>query len=187
MTTETITQTNLSATANNDAPAQRGEIITPPPGPGLDASLIYGQIRRRIWTNLDLKTDDGLALAMMCEGEGGKPVASAINETILLRAVYIHDWSKQVMDEQTGELITQVLQRTVLIAADGMIYSCSSTGVLDSLRVLIAAKGQGPWDPPLPVKLLQIQFKRSDSGEPGRIFKLQYVPPAKPAGGRGRK
>lgn len=186
-TTTTAPTTNDQSHATPVEP--RGEMIqapaSPPMIPGKDTSLLGGDQQQRVWTNLDLATDEGLSQAMMCMSAGCKKFEMHLNTVIKLHAVYLHD--VEMVDPESGEVTN--LKRIVLLDENGEGYECCSSGVLQCLRILLTAKGLGPWKPGLPVKLIQVSFTRKDNGQPGRIFKLLYCPEPKgqPAAARGRK
>ena len=60
----------------------------------------------------------------------------------------------QFIDEETGE--TTPGNRTILIDTNGISYGCSSTGVYNALRNLIAIFGSPTWADGLPVRVGQI-------------------------------
>jgi hypothetical protein len=183
---ETATKTEAPAGNGDLATAQGGMIPAPaaPPAPGKDLSLLMSPQRIRSFTNLDVKSDEGLALLTRCEAQSGKKFEECINLKINLVAVYIKTWWKIEVSEEGEETQTEQA-RIVLIDDQNETYGCSSVGVRDSLREIVAAKGIGPWRPGLPVRLVQVAFTRKKTGggagEPGRIFKLLYEPEPKPA------
>ena len=50
--------------------------------------------------------------------------------------------------------------RTVLIDVDGQTASFGSDGIVRALDMLIACRGPGPWNPPIPVRLKQYSTAR---------------------------
>lgn len=68
-------------------------------------------------------------------------------EPFLLRTWGAHKVEKP--DEETGEV--RVWVRVVLIDAAGDTLSFGSKGILRSLDLLRALRGDGPYDPPLPI------------------------------------
>lgn len=73
----------------------------------------------------------------------------------------------QFVDEETGE--TTPGNRTILIDTNGISYGCSSTGVYNALRNLIAIFGSPTWADGLTVRVGQI------SKGVNRIITLEIV------------
>lgn len=75
----------------------------------------------------------------------------------------------QFVREETGELIQAI--RCLLPQPEGPPIKFVSIGVLESLgRICSTLRRSPPFDPPLPVKLVQHKTRNG-----GRVFKLQVV------------
>lgn len=81
-----------------------------------------------------------------------KPLADSLNQQIDLTNFIVQSVSLQ--DENTGEITDA--PRVTLIAADGVAYHATSTGLLSALRNIIATLGEpDSWPEPLPVKVVE--------------------------------
>jgi Phage Single-stranded DNA-binding protein len=64
----------------------------------------------------------------------------------------------EMTDDRTGELLN--LPRTVFVAPDGSAVPFVSMGVMDSLELLVASLGAGPWDPPLKLSVRESKTRK---------------------------
>lgn len=79
-------------------------------------------------------------------------ITDMVGKEIAIRDVVVA--TCQFVDEETGE--TTPGNRTILIDTNGVSYGCSSTGVYNALRNLIAIFGSPTWSDGLPVRVGQI-------------------------------
>lgn len=79
-------------------------------------------------------------------------ITDMVGKEIAIRDVVVA--TCQFVDEETGE--TTPGNRTILIDTKGISYGCSSTGVYNALRNLIAIFGTPTWVDGLPVRVGQI-------------------------------
>lgn len=79
-------------------------------------------------------------------------ITDMVGKEIAIRDVVVA--TCQFVDEETGE--TTPGNRTILIDTNGISYGCSSTGVYNALRNLIAIFGTPTWADGLPVRVGQI-------------------------------
>lgn len=92
-------------------------------------------------------------------------ITDMVGKEIRIRDVVVA--TCQFVDEETGE--TTPGNRTILIDCDGVSYGCSSTGVYNALRNLIAIFGSPTWADGLTVRVGQI------SKGVNRIITLEIV------------
>lgn len=69
-------------------------------------------------------------------------------------------------DDKSREYMPVI--RVVLIAQDGKTLAFTSDGVVASLDMIRALRGDGPYDPPLPVVVKEVKTRRGF-----RLYKLQ--------------
>lgn len=79
-------------------------------------------------------------------------ITDMVGKEIAIRDVVVA--TCQFVDEETGE--TTPGNRTILIDTNGVSYGCSSTGVYNALRNLIAIFGHPTWADGLSVRVGQI-------------------------------
>ena len=79
-------------------------------------------------------------------------ITDMVGKEIAIRDVVVA--TCQFVDEETGE--TTPGNRTILIDTNGISYGCSSTGVYNALRNLIAIFGSPTWADGLAVRVGQI-------------------------------
>lgn len=136
---------------------------------GLVAKWVPEEIARGFLytTSLPNNTDlERLAVLDIIEGQyldGGE----MIGQTFLLGHYVAHP--VQITQRETGEVVDAI--RTLFIQPEGPPVKFCSSGVLKSLgRICAMLKRTPPFDPPIPVKLIQAK-----AGKEARIFKLQVV------------
>lgn len=64
----------------------------------------------------------------------------------------------EIANEETGEI--SIVPRVVLIAEDGKSYQATSYGIANSVRNLVQAVGNAPWQPALQLEVKQRPTKR---------------------------
>lgn len=120
-----------------------------------------------VYTNIDLQGRDGLVRQMKvtskCDIEG----ESLSEEPFAFSHFYAH--VVYPMDAATGEV--QRCVRVVLMSPGGQTTSFTSGGVIDSLDMIRRSLGDGPYDPPLMVKLARIKTRHKRT-----IFRLEVLP-----------
>lgn len=113
-----------------------------------------------IWSSIE----DPMAVIAMLNEE--TKLSDHIGETILVRDVVGH--VVRMTDEKTGEVKDQA--RTVVITPEGVGYSCVSSGVNTSIKILVSLLGAPPWTEPL---RLMVREQRTRAGF--RVMKLVPV------------
>ena len=108
-------------------------------------------------TNARESGREGLRLAMKAASQPTVPVEGAMQVPFPVRWYYCH--SVPLVNQVTGEVDDRV--RIVLISPDGETCSCCSTGVLDSLDLIRRYAGDGPYDPPLPVRFVESRTRQN--------------------------
>lgn len=137
-----------------------------------------------IATNIDVMGDAGLALLMKCTGQPTVPSDTLDGVPFPVKFYYAH--MVELANQRTGEIESRV--RLVLVSPEGETCSFVSQGVIDSLDLIRRFKGDGPYNPPLKVKVTR-QKTRSQN----IVLRLEFVPNehAEAAtvdhGGQGRK
>lgn len=99
---------------------------------------------------------------------GAQGVADETPETIGEKPFPLAYWLvKRVLrtDEATGEI--KASARTTLVTADGVRFACESLGVLESLDLIRQIYGDGPYDPPI-----RVRVERSKTGQGRRYYYL---------------
>lgn len=78
-----------------------------------------------------------------------KPIGEYVGQTIQVVHFMAHE--VQLPDMATGELVDKV--RIVMKLADGTTTDCFSPSFMKGFRWLAVQLGDGPWDPPLQLKI----------------------------------
>lgn len=134
------------------------------------------------WTNLDLSSPTVKSWVLGALNGAVDTVESRINETIDLYGVIAHP----VEMERDGEIIQAT--RTIIVDPDAKAYQCVSSGIVRSLRRLMAPEmyGRGPWYPPIRCRIKQVPIaggKRMFLLVPEQAAPVFFRPPE----GAGRK
>ena len=95
-------------------------------------------------------------VAIAC-GSGTIKSEQSIGEEIDLLNYFAH--KVEMIDQKTGEAFDQI--RVVLFDKNGKAYSFASTGIADSVNLLISVFGNGPWTEPMPHRVVE---SRTNSG-----------------------
>lgn len=119
-------------------------------------------------SNIPADDPDGDRLYMATLGEADFDADDLFGSTFLLSR-YIAQRSEWKNDNGDG---VRVGLRVTLIDIDGNTVSFGSDGIVRSLEMLIARRGPGPWNPPIPVRLKQIGLMGGR-----RYFVLQIASP----------
>ncbi len=99
-------------------------------------------------------------------GAGCKPGHELVDQTFPLSYWFIHEVS--INNPEKGP---QRCVRTVLLDPSGNAYGFVSNGVYDSLRLMVASIGEGPYDPPIPITI-----RSRDKASGRRIYTLEPAP-----------
>lgn len=118
-------------------------------------------------SNIPNDDPDGDRLYMATLGEADFDADDLFGSTFLLSR-YIVQRAEWKSDNGDG---VRVGLRVTLIDCDGNTVSFGSDGIVRSLEMLIARRGPGPWNPPIPVRLKQIGLAGGR-----RFFVLQIAP-----------
>lgn len=81
--------------------------------------------------------------------------ADIVGQVVAIKYWYLQEI--QVLDLQTGEYRNTI--RTVLVRPDMTAVAFASIGVLRAMASLVQACGPGPYDPPLEVRIKQIETR----------------------------
>lgn len=128
----------------------------------------FGKILENVgdaYASMDLtQPENKVKLYNAINGASDK-VSDLINREFILKdAVTV---PATVVDEKTGE--QRYIVRSILIDGEGNSYSCSSSGMQNSLRNILAIFGTLHFDEGLKVRVKQIETKR------GRTFTIELV------------
>lgn len=133
---------------------------------------IFGttQTKTALYTSLDRDTKEGRILIGKALGQADLKAAQFMDKPFPVADVLIHIIYLPIEDAN-GELTGQVdaQPRTVLIGPNGETAQFVSQGIARSLQNIMGLWGMPPWNPPLTVKLRQIETKR------GRTYNLQVT------------
>jgi hypothetical protein len=117
-------------------------------------------------TNLDLSGREGLVRQMKVTSAVDRDGESLSDTPFPVKWWYAH--IVEPVDPSTGEV--QRCIRVVLMSPAGETTSFTSTGVIDSLDMIRRSLGDGPYDPPLWVRLVRIKTRHKRT-----IFRLEAV------------
>lgn len=133
---------------------------------------------RQVWTNVNLETSHGRRLIQRMRAKADKAGGDVIGQ--LLQVVNAMVMEVTLTKQDGGEVIS--LPRVSLATAEGLTVAFCSMGAYESLRFILSIYGQGPWEPPLPVRVLQVSTR---SGF--RTYELLVEEADAPAGPSARK
>lgn len=103
---------------------------------------------------------DYTADAMHMQGKGDYRASECVNERINLVAVLCHRAQVRNVDEETGEVTYNPVDRLVLQDDEGKTYEAVSGGLIQSLLLLFQLMGQPhTWTKPIPVKITQVSVR----------------------------
>jgi hypothetical protein len=117
-------------------------------------------------TNLNLRGREGLVRQMKVTSAVDRDGESLSDTPFPVKWWYAH--IVEPVDPSTGEV--QRCIRVVLMSPAGETTSFTSTGVIDSLDMIRRSLGDGPYDPPLWVRLVRIKTRHKRT-----IFRLEAV------------
>lgn len=155
-----------------------GAIVPPPAGSVEPYNPLSAGLRR--WANFGKggeMTDLESVMLSKAYGETDLKPDQLIGREFQIKWALVRP--SQVLDKETGELYSY--DRVILYDETGTCVHFGSAGVVQSLAVLVACHGAGPWEPPLRVRLVQ-----SSTRSGGRWYQLAYVGrAARPRAGKG--
>jgi hypothetical protein len=108
-------------------------------------------------TNLDLDTWEGNAALLAALGEGDVQVADLHGEPFPTRHYIVTPGER--IDPDTGEVSN--FPRLVLIGPDGKTLVTTSAVVPHRMVAVLERWGPGPWDPPLPLVVIERRARRT--------------------------
>ena len=88
-----------------------------------------------------------------------------INETITIKDFVVemvelakrNEKDEIVVDDDTGEVITNIAPRIIIIDKDGKTYAATSVGVFNALKRIVMSFGEpSTWDAPVKVKIKMV-------------------------------
>jgi len=117
-------------------------------------------------SNIDVSGRAGLAIVLKCTSKPTVPAEELERTAFPVKYYYAH--ATEMTDQRTGEVTERV--RLVLVSPEGETTSFVSFGVIHSLDTIRRYLGDGPYDPPLKVKVVR---DKTRSG--GEVAKLEMV------------
>jgi hypothetical protein len=144
-------------------PAESKEIA---PAQPTYASKFQDAFRAQVWSSFDPETPEGkAAIISHLDGADADALGKLIGEVIEVQHVLAHRVT--VIDDDGVEVEAD---RLVLVGPDGESVSCTSTGILRSLQVIMGLYGMPPFKPALKLKIRQKDTRRGR-----RIYSLVPV------------
>lgn len=102
-------------------------------------------------SNLDLHGLEGVKMLTKLHGKADVGSDDIGNDTFPTKWFYAH--LVELREQATGEVHDSI--RLVLISPDKKTLSFVSNGAVDSLDLIRSCMGDGPYDPPLPIKVVR--------------------------------
>lgn len=112
--------------------------------------------RRKVFSNIDMTSDFGKAVTISCFSGADIPNEELMKKTFYLQNFLMH--TAAMADAETGEKIP--VKRCVLIDKDGKTTSFCSDGIIAGVGNLITVYGMGPWDPAIPVRVVERKTRK---------------------------
>lgn len=134
--------------------------------------------RMPMFTNLDTSRRSGRVQVMKCYGNPTLKVGDSLNKELALCGVLIHP--VMMVDKETGE--ERQLLRSVLVVNGGDTLAFVSDGIVKGINLLVMVEGRGPWEPPLPIRIKQVDTRLGN-----RTYNIELLdepPPPVRKGGR---
>jgi hypothetical protein len=111
-----------------------------------------------VWpTNLDLNSWEGNSMLLAALGEGDVQVADLHGAPFPTRWYLVTPGER--IDPETGEVSN--FPRLVLISPEGKTLVTTSTVVPHRMAAVLERWGPGPWDPPLPLVVIERRARRT--------------------------
>lgn len=111
--------------------------------------------RRKVFSNIDMTSDFGKAVTISCFSGADLPNDDLQKKTFFLKNFLMHT---AYMANDDGEKVE--VKRCVLIDKDGQTTSFCSDGVIAGVGNIITVYGMGPWEPPIPVKVVERKTRK---------------------------
>lgn len=170
----------MSAEQNALVPSDPAQ---PPAPPERHGGFLWdpATAQRPMWTNCNVENVHGRRALMKMRCRADRPGDELVGQLVHVTHAMVHE--VHLTKEDGAETVS--LPRTVFFAADGSTLAFVSMGAYESLRFILAIYGQGPWEPPLPVRVRQVKTR---SGF--RTYELlveEEVPADAPAAKKGGK
>ncbi len=125
-----------------------------------------GMNTNNVATNIPLKGREGLMMQMRCTGQVTREGESLADTPFPVKYFYAH--VVEPIDPSSGEV--QRCIRVVFVSPDYETTSFTSEGVIDSLDMIRRSLGDGPYDPPLNLKLVRIKTRHKRT-----VFHLEIL------------
>lgn len=109
-------------------------------------------------------------LTVYATGAACKDGMDIVNQSFGLVYWFCHEATIDTDDKGTIQAV-----RTVIMDKTGNAFGFVSEGIYNSLRLLVAAMGPGPYDPPLMVKIVQQQTRKGH-----RLYSIEPAPKRHP-------
>lgn len=136
----------------------RTQLAKPLPAETSISAFFADQVNANgVATNIRETGRAGLAMAMKATSQPTVPVEGARDIPFPMKWYYCH--LVPLVNNATGEVDDRI--RVVLISPEGETLACMSAGVIDSLDMIRRFEGDGPYDPPIPVRFT-LQKTRSN-------------------------
>lgn len=117
---------------------------------------VLGDLAAQPFHNFDGDKMNKWRLASIATGPDVLKSSDIINKTFKLRYFYAH--KVEIMSDQGGELFDAV--RCVLIDDQDQAVGFVSDGLAKDLAMIVGMFGLGPYNPPIPVEVVQIQTRK---------------------------
>ena len=111
---------------------------------------------RDVWCNVDVKTAAGRNAIQRMRQKASMTGMDATGQLLPVRACMV--MAVTLANEATGEVAE--VPRVCLLLADGRTLAFCSGGAFDSLRWIVSLYGPGPWEPPLAVRVRQVETRQ---------------------------
>lgn len=125
-----------------------------------------GTAETSFFTSLPNETEDDKAKLFNVMNNPDARISAMVGKVILLTHFFME--TVNLKNDETGEM--GKAPRVVLVDKDGQSFQAVSTGIFNALKKIVGMYGMGPWSPPIPVEIAQI-----DRGTKNRIFTLKIM------------
>jgi Phage Single-stranded DNA-binding protein len=107
-------------------------------------------------TSIQISTPRGRALVSRCMETADLGIRNAAGQTWEIVDYYAHVVDLEI--EDTGEVVTKI--RLVMVCTDGKTISTVSEPCIKAFAFLASCYGQGPWNPPILIRVKENKGKR---------------------------